>query len=214
MTKKLVMVSLLLAGTSVFAAETSDAGKWFVGIGMTKGSGMDTFSESLSVPSQNYFSSDSYDSNYDTTSVPVTIGYITNSNNRAKLSFQTITVKADGGGEGKLKGMDFDFDWTIESIQNDKILPYVGIGIGSYTFVDSGELFSDNEDLVGASFNFNAGILYQANKNLELEIGYKHKTIQSEERTETGTYLGRTYTQTVDMQEQISSLYLGVNYKF
>ncbi len=57
------------------------------------------------------------DASFDSSSMPLTVGYITSNNNRAKVSFQTITAKFDNGSKEKFSGVDFDFDWTIESIE-------------------------------------------------------------------------------------------------
>jgi hypothetical protein len=204
MKKSLVVAALLLASSSVFAAETSDAGKWFVGIGMTNGGGTET--GTLTGGGVSFTGEFDFDSK----SVPLTIGYITNSNNRAKLTFQTIKADWDNGGSDKFSGMDFDFDWTIESWKTNNILPYAGIGIGVYTFEDTAQYYADNEDLRGVALNMNAGILYQANNNLEFEAGYKYKSITWEESY---YYSGSTRVN-LELDEKISSLYLGLNYKF
>jgi len=204
MKKSLVVATLLLASSSMFASETSDAGKWFVGIGMTNGGGTETYKETAGALSY------TAEGNYDSKSVPLTVGYITSSNNRAKLSFQTIKADWDNGGSDKFSGMDFDFDWTIESWKTNNILPYAGIGMGLYTYEDTAQYYADNEDLKGVAFNVNAGILYQANNNLEFEAGYKYKSITWQDSY---YYYGSTRVD-AELDEKISSLYLGLNYKF
>jgi len=223
MKKSLLLAGLLLTTTGAFAAENTDAGKWFIGIGMTNGSGTTSVTDSGRYSYYNYpYTSGVYgsstDYDYDSDSIPLTLGFITSSNNRAKISVQTINAKTSDGSKNKLEGIDFDFDWTFDSAKDSKITPYIGLGLGSYSVKDSAQYFVDNEDLKGVSVNFNAGILYNVDKNLEFELGYKHKTITWQDVTYNSYCLVNNRTShcsgKLEGEEQLNSLYIGANYKF
>lgn len=205
MKKSLLLASLLLTSSNVYASQTSDSGKMFIGIGISNGAGTETYTLTGGGSS----TTSEYD--FDSKSVPLTWGYITYDNNRVKLSYQKITMDWKlGASSDKFSGIDFDFDWTLESIKVGNLLPYLGVGIGSYTYENTAQYFADNEDLRGIAINLNAGLLYSVSDNLEFEAAYKNKSIQWQDAY---VYSGWTRYDS-EMDEKMSSLYLGLNYKF
>jgi opacity protein-like surface antigen len=196
MKKSLIVAGLLLAGSTLLA---DDANKLFIGIGTSVGTGEGTVEVSgIGV---------SVDADYD--SIPLTLGYITSSEDRFKISYQKINAEHKALGEtlkDKYSGFDFDYDWTIQSWKTNKVLPYVGVGIGFYKMENTADMFVDNEDLKGISYNLNAGILYQSVDKFEVELGYKFKHIKWQD-------IKYSYY-TIGVEDDIGSLYLGLNYKF
>lgn len=63
---------------------------------------------------------------------------------------------------------------------------------------------------MGTSFNINLGLLYQDNKDLELELGFKYKFIVSESNTMNIS----NSPVTVNFEEDLNIMYIGLNYKF
>lgn len=197
MKKSLIVAGLLLAGSSLLA---DDANKLFVGIGANIGTGEQTASiAGISATA---------DGDYD--SIPITFGYITSDGDRFKISYQKINADYNWDGEtykDKFTGFDFDYDWTIQSWKANKVLPYLGVGIGFYKYDGSAEYLVGNEDLKGVALNLNAGILYQLVDNIDIELGYKFKHIKWQDIRLLSGY-------TLEQEDDIGSLYIGLNYKF
>ena len=206
MKKSLIVAGMLLVGTSVMAQELNDSGKWFAGIGMFNGSGTET----AAAPVSGSTISVSAEADYDASSVPVTIGYVDKRNNRLKLSYSKIDVDWDDGDSDSATGFDFNYDFTLESIKSESLLPYIGIGIGFYNADNTAQYYVDGEDLKGVSSNLSLGLLYSINSNVEIEAAYSIKHIKWQD---TSVYSGSTRID-VSMEEDISGLYAGINYKF
>lgn len=225
---KIVYLGLLLTGSITLASETNDSGRFFIGIGATNGSGTETIKtdETARIISGSVFfnttyntSSDSFSNSLKQKSVPVTVGYITDGHNRFKISTQNITIDFNQGGSDKISGYDVDFDITLESLGSSKMLPYIGIGVGSYKY-------DSYENLKGTAFNFNTGLLYKITPRFELDFAFKYKAITWEDTDYSYTTSGTTpnafgpipYTAYVNGTESIDtkmgSIYCGLNYKF
>lgn len=197
MKKSLIVAGLLLAGSSLLA---DDANKLFVGIGANIGTGEQTASiAGISA---------TVDGDYD--SMPITFGYITSDEDRFKISYQKINADYSSDGETykeEYTGFDFDYDWTIQSWKSTKILPYVGVGVDFYNYEQTAQYLVGDEDLNGVSLNLNAGILYQPIDNIDIELGYKFKHINLQDIRLLSGY-------TLELEDDISSIYIGLNYKF
>ena len=78
--KSLIVAGLLLAGTSAVAKDTA---KYYIGIGVSNGSGIFTATDDYG---------NSITNDYDSSSIPIKIGYMLENNNRFELlsSFTTL----------------------------------------------------------------------------------------------------------------------------
>jgi len=171
--KSLIVASLLFATTNVLAV---DAKNFYVGMGMVSGSGE--------------FSADFGSADYDSSSLPLKIGYMTKSDNRVEFSLDSSEHEFRGY-TGDVSGWNLDWNFTYpEHKLGDVVTPYWTIGFGSYDFED---------EVKGNSINYGIGALYDINKNIEVEASYKFKTISWDEDN-------------ADSKE--TAMYLGLNYKF
>lgn len=141
----------------------------------------------------------------DTQGSSLKLGYITSGGNRAELSYTKTDIDFSNAfvQDVRVTGFDIDFLWTFGEGQ---LKPYLGIGVGSYTFEDSAQFFTNNEDLKGFAFNLSAGLVYELIDNVELEAALRVKNIESEK------YRGGSTTTTVN--QTMTNLYLGANVKF
>ncbi len=197
MTKSLIVIGLLLTGTSLVA---NDAGKWFIGIGTFNGSGTNTYTTSAGVISEES------ETDYDASSIPLSIGFVGSTNNR--LKFSSVSIDADSDGEAEtFSGFDIDYNFTFGT---SNLLPYIGVGLGIYTYEDTAQYFVENEDLKGVSVNFNFGLLYGITENLEFEAAYQRKSIKWQDSTYNDGYTDID----VETEDVISGIYLGINLKF
>ncbi|MDB2405673.1 hypothetical protein N9W00_01930 [Arcobacteraceae bacterium] len=202
MKRNLGLASLLLAGSLYGASE--DAGKWYVGVGTFNGSGTQTNTYSGNINTELTYG-------YDVSGMPITIGYVTATNNRAAFSIVSIDATADAdGAKSTISGSEFNYNFTLESIGTEKLLPYIGFGLGIYTYENSGVRYGivGNEDLNGVAFNVNLGVLYSITNNLEFEASYINKSIAWQEVQ----YLNANTN--LSVTEDISGVYLGLNLKF
>jgi len=192
--KSLIVAGLLLAGTNAVAKDTD---KFYIGIGVSNGSGTFTATDDYG---------NSITNDYDSSSIPIKIGYMLENNNRFELSIESMDHKFDNGTDTVFGwNMDWNFTYPNNKI-GDIITPYWTIGFGSYTYEDTAQYFDDNEDLKGFAFNYGIGGLYDINTNLEIEASFKGKAIEWQDVDIGGTVVSSDSTGI--------AFYLGLNYKF
>ena len=192
--KSLAIASLLLTTTSLFAF---DANKLYVGIGATSGSG------TLTATANN---GGLATSDYDSSSVPLKIGYRLENDNRFEFSLESTEHKFTNSTD-TVSGWNMDWDFTYPKYKlGDIITPYWTIGFGSYTYEDTAKYFTSNEDLKGFAFNYGLGGLYDINNNIEVEASFKGKVINWQD-----VEYGST---TISSDSTGTAFYLGINYKF
>ncbi len=201
MKKSLALASILLAG-SLYGA-SNDAGKFYVGLGYYTGSGTETNDWSGGLNQDSTV-------DYDATAFPISVGYITSRHDRVEFSYTNANVDTDSNDSYDLRGIDLNYDFTLESLSYKKVLPYVGIGFGVYEFQNSGTIYNiqGGEDLQGVALNLNAGLVYSLTDNIEFEAAYQYKKIQWEDLKVVNS------SETLEIDEKIHGLYVGFNYKF
>lgn len=138
---------------------------FYLGVGFLSGSG--EFEDSFAVGR----------TDNDTSGASFKLGYVTERANRLELSFTSIdlefpTVKRE------VSGLDIDHLWTFGA---DALKPYLGLGIGFYTFRNSAQFFTDNRDLRGVAVNLSAGLVFEVTRDFDLEAALRIKAIESEE---------------------------------
>ena len=184
------------------SSTSQSASKYYVGAGIAKGSG--TLTQTLGT---GYVwtatGTKIYEQDFDTLSVPVKVGYFMKNNNRFELSYQSMDLEYTGETE-TISGFDFDWLFVYNDFKDGSI--YWTIGFGSYDYEGTGEYFTSGEDLGGASINFGAGFLRNIDKNIEIEVAYRGKSIVF------GDILYSTTTIETDLF--MTYFYVGANYKF
>ena len=194
-----LIVGLFLTLSLVNANNTDS--KWYIGAGVLQGSG--TLTETLGA---GYVwistGTDTREQEFDTSSVPVKIGFNLDNNNRFEISFNTIDLKYTDTTES-ISGSNIDWLFVYE---HDKLQPYWSIGVGSYVYDDTAQFSIDNEDLAGISFNAAIGLLYSIDDNVELEFAYRRIAL-SFQTIDNGTT-------TIDTDLVATSIYLGANLQF
>jgi len=202
MKKSLYIAGLLLA-SSLYGAESTQTENFYVGIGFSNGTGTETndWTGGLNTDTK---------VDYDSKAFPLSIGMITSKNDRVELSYTNADVDTNEGTSYDIVGIDLNYDFTLESLRVDQVLPYIGLGIGLYEFKDSGTIYNiqGNEDLQGLALNLNLGLLYNLSKKIEFEAAYQYKNIQWEELESVNS------SEKLKVDEEIHSLYVGFNYKF
>jgi|TARA_R110001592_G_scaffold320584_1_gene598556 opacity protein-like surface antigen len=149
------------------------AGQFYIGAGMAglAGSGEEEYTQGSS--------SRTYDYSYSNASIR--LGYQWSYANRLELSIGSIDVEYDENYEDETYS-GFDVDYYF--VWGESIKPYLMVGLGSYTFEDSAQYFSDNDDLSGLAFNFGGGVIWQFHEHLDVELGYKFKSISWQDATD------------------------------
>jgi len=202
MKKSISLISLLLAG-SLYGADSVDTGKYYVGLGFFNGSGTETNDWTGGLNSDTKV-------DYDAKAFPISFGMVTSNNNRVEFSYTNADIDSDAGTSYDIVGVDLNYDFTLESLQVDTLLPYIGVGVGFYEYKDSGTIYNTqgNEDLQGIAWNLNVGLLYEITKDIEFEAAYQYKKITWEKLESVNG------SSSLEVDEKIHGLYVGFNYKF
>ncbi|ASP37874.1 hypothetical protein CHH28_03930 [Bacterioplanes sanyensis] len=136
----------------------------------------------------------------------VKLGYIMDSDNRFELSVTGIDVEQDNNGlEHEFSGLDLDFKVPFGE---SKLRPYVGVGMGFYSWEDTGHLFVDGEDLSGVAINLSAGGLLELHERFEVEAGLQYKAIAWQ------SYEVRGSSEEIDVSTSLTQLTLGGTFHF
>jgi len=190
----------MLMITSNALAESGDS-RVYLGLGGTTGSGEYSATASIS----GFSATASVD--YDSSSIPVKIGYVMEDNDRLELSYESITADAGGLTTETVSGGNLDWKFMLgQKPQLGEITPYGVLGIGLYEWENTAQYFTDNENLKGVSWNVGAGGLYGLADNLELEGLLQYKQINWQDIKVSGV--------TVSSDSSQVELYAGLNYKF
>lgn len=151
------------------AASLANAGNLYVGVGLGLfGSGEEEVETDI------YGESATFSEDFSPTSTDFKVGYSFNEKHRAEVSFVTIDVEYDDEDfqSEEYSGFDIEYNYVFDG---NKFKPYLGAGLGFYTYVDSDEWAG--EDLEGNSVNLLGGLLYQINDNVEFDAFYKYRGI-------------------------------------
>lgn len=171
---------------------------FYVGVGFGSGSGEYTYSDSTGT-------TEVYTTDYTITDIK--IGSIYKNNNRIEVSYNSVDVTVDGLTDKTLTGLDVDFIWTMDLNNKDGVfLPFLSLGIGSYTWNNTSSLLVSGEDIKGVALNYGIGAYINVASDVDIEIAYKSKTISWQELT-----LGAN---TLSLDDSISLFYLGARYNF
>lgn len=147
------------------------------------------------------------ESDIDTNSLGLTLGYRFTSNNRFQISRTSIGVSYEVGANEEFNGTDFDWQFVYGE---DKIMPYWGFGLGLYTYEDTASPITDNEDLSGISFQLLGGMKLDVNEHVEMDVSYRVKSIAWE-----GVDVSNGFaTDTLSLSHTSSALNFGVAVKF
>lgn len=171
------------------------AGDWYLGLDLgLLGFGQEEWSGSGLSSEEYKFSASSRDFKG---------GYEFDSNNRLELVFTKIDIDFDDSeySSETYSGMDIDYQWVWG--KGEALQPYLGLGLGFYTYDD----FRDDagDELNGVSFNLMGGIQYSVTDRVDLDLGYKYRGISWQEIL-VGWY-------TVDVRSPVSLVTAGVTVK-
>lgn len=192
-------LSMLMITSSALAE--GDDSRVYLGVGGTTGSGEYSATASIS----GFSATASVD--YDSSSIPIKIGFIMEDNDRLELSYESIKAKASDLTTETVSGGNLD--WKFMGGQKTSVgelTPYGVVGIGLYEWENTAQYFTDNENLKGVSWNVGAGGLYGLADDLELEALLQYKQINWQDVKVSGV--------TVESDSSHVELYAGLNYKF
>lgn len=147
------------------------------------------------------------ESDVDTVGASIVIGYRSNRNNRVQLSFSSFDVKYEGGVTEEITGTDLDWQFVYG---DSTVQPYWGLGFGLYTYEDTDDLFTTDEDLKGVSFQLAAGAKFDIHENFELDASYHIKSIAWQDIVVTNGFA----TDTLSLSHTFSYLNFGAAIKF
>ena len=199
--KSLMVASLLLAGTSSVAKDTS---KYYIGIGINSGSGIQT---------RSYSSGGEYETEYDASSTNIKFGFLRSDGNRWEINVDTIAADKTGGStfnanttsnDTSSEYSGYNLDYLIMFNGEEKLKPYIDLGFGIY---NNDEITGYNsstgtaETATGFALNIGAGLVYAVTNNIEIEGTYKMKSISWN-------------LENPDTSEKINMMYIGTNIKF
>ena len=182
MKKSLVLASLLALSVSCAASDSSK--NWFIGI---EGG---TAELDFTVDGESYSVTD--DSNYLSLKGGKYFG-----NSRIGINYNFYNTEY--GGDMSAYGVGYDY---IFDIATSKLSPYVGVNI-QYASYEKLEL-----NLNGISYGLGCGIMYEANKNFDIELGLKYNIDSGED---TVVEDSTVYEIALDNTIHIG---IGINYNF
>ena len=198
--KSLIAASICLATTSAVASTNN----YYIGVGVNGGSGTQT---------RTYSSGGEYETEYDASSANIKFGFLLNSGNRFEINIDSITADRTGGNtffantnssDVDSEYVGYNFDYLIMFNGENKLKPYMDLGLGVY---NNDEITGYNtstgeaETATGLALNLGLGLTYSITSNIEVESAYKFKAISWN-------------LDDPDTSEEISSIYVGVNFKF
>lgn len=179
-----------------FKDKNIDQNDYYIGFGFSLGSGTNEFeNKTTRIISEQDFDFSAQDFKF---------GILLSNDNRFEMTYAMHTFEYDNGGEDEVTS--FNFDWLFTYPRGD-FAPYWGIGLGFYTLEDSGKYFTSGEDLSGAGVHLMFGGLLSVSDDLDIEAGYKTKSIGWDE-------IVYPNGSTVEFGTIVSAFYMGVNLKF
>lgn len=152
-------------------------------------------------------SGDDLTGNLGVSAASLSLGYRFESNNRIQISASTMSLEHENGLDNDVSGIDLD--WHIV-YGEDTVQPYWGFGFGVYNMDDSSDYFVNDNDLQGNAFQVLAGMKFDLNKYLELDLSYRIKTIAWQEML----FFDGVDLVSVHMSHTYSSLNMGAAVKF
>jgi len=105
----------------------------------------------------------------------ITLGFRSHHDNRFEISYLQNDLSGDEFGDEQITSLNFD---AVVTVTDYKIRPFVRVGFGFTSYVDSNEYINDQDaDLRGFSLSGGAGVLFEVIPQLELDIGYHYTSI-------------------------------------
>lgn len=195
--KKLLSTSLLCAGLTAVPTAQAESG-FYLGLGLHGGNEEVTLTNNNpSAPNRVY--------DVDTSGGTLKFGVILGSGDRAEVSLVNFDRSSSVSGESFNSYSAIDLDYLFV-LSKDSIQPYIGLGVGSISFDNTGALYASGQDLRGVSLNISAGIIMEVIPSIEVEAGLKFKGIAWQDSTD-GFY-------TYQRESSISSVFVGANLRF
>ena len=191
--KSLIVASILLAGSSLVAADG-----YFVGLDL--GNTDIDYSAKASAPSINYYNSE--EGSDDGGSQTIRFGKYINSNNRVSVIYQNIN--ADSGDAG-FYGASYDYLFGDEQLK-----PFLGATIGNgFADISSKNI---NVDIDGLVYGLQAGVNYELNKNVSIEMGYRY--LDADLKWKETISVSNVDVNFNIQYDKVKNWYIGLNYKF
>ncbi|MCK5853912.1 MAG: outer membrane beta-barrel protein [Sulfurovaceae bacterium] len=116
--------------------------------------------------------------NGDINDMPINIklGYITKSENRLELYYQSDQLKVENYDILESSIFGFNYQWGLSSLSSSSLLPFIRLGIGfGSTTMDRGEEDSD----IAAELNTAIGVYYKVFNSLDLSMAIYRKSLAS-----------------------------------
>jgi opacity protein-like surface antigen len=185
--KSLIGAGLLLATISLNASDIkqNDSGRWFVGFSQASGSGTGSI----------YYNDVQIGEDIDISPDVTTLTFGKINSNQDRMSFVYTTSTLNSGATDNI-GLGFDSIITFQSMRTEKILPYWSGGLEYLKNSDS--------ELSGFAARLGLGLLYNINKDFELNVGYKYNT----------HYMSYDNDSNLETFAFFNTLGFGLNYKF
>lgn len=189
MKKSFILASTLFLATLVQA-------DYYVGLNYLTGSG------TQSIEYDTYYSNEDID--IDSSGVALKFGF-SNSLSRFEISYFSVDVEDDDGGDATFNGLDFD--WIRPFDVHPMAKPFISLGFGYHQWdgFEGVDITGDSRDRMAFSLNIGAGALYKI-EMFELEAGYKYKYYIWED-------VDYTYYTRSD-STSLGNFYAGVNFHF
>ena len=182
-----IIIFLVLLSSGLFAKNM------YVGIGMMGGSGKQTLK----------YDGNTYKADYDTSASSFKFGFILRNQNRIEFSVNKFDITCkDSSWTDTYTGYDINYLWTF--LNRDQIQPYIGLGFGLYT---SDNMYGQNiktgdiENASALALVLSGGVLFNIEEHIELEVNFNYHNL-------------RWNYEDFDLSDDISTIYVGVNYKF
>lgn len=157
--------------SSVYAADFTGEGHWYLGYQVGTGTGFDRFEGAVES-----------EDDFEHTSSQLTLGAAGKGGVRLEISYSKINLEYDiDGSDDELSGWDVDL---VVPFTKARIRPYLSAGFGVYKYEGTDDFFVNRSGNVGGhSINAGAGLLIYVIEEFELDISYRYKRISWEHFT-------------------------------
>lgn len=199
MKKSLVMVSLVVASTSMMAMDL----QYFLGAGVERANA--NFKADVNVPSVGY--SETFKEDESDTALKLKLGVILDKTHRISLSHSKF-----GGTDTDVTVILGNYDYLIPI--NNEFRLYAGLHAGNAEYKETNTGLADNDTvkMSGLAYGAQVGAIYDITKNIEFELGLAY-TKYNVEKTINGVYTGVNYNAKLELEDS-TSMSAGINYKF
>ena len=199
MKKSLIVAGILLAGSTLVANDG-----YYVGFDIGKSKGYINYG--INFPDYPQYNENGSSHGDGSNTQTIKLGKYIDSNNRAGMYYMNVDTD---GESAKSYGLTYDY-----LIGENQLKPFLGAIVG-YVSYETNELEIINLPDVkidGMLYGVQAGLNYEANKNISFEAGYRYLKSNADYKGNSSMY-GIDYSVNADI-DKVTGWYIGLNYKF